>query len=87
MLLIILFFPWIGCHFSALGLKNGISFRFLSPSVGLGFTNLRGTTLSKIRGCTRPCPGFKIKAAWGGTPYNGLYGEAAPERGTFLSFK
>ena len=32
MLLIILFFPWIGCHFSALGLKKGISFRFLSPS-------------------------------------------------------
>ena len=31
MLWIILFFPWIGCHFSALGLKKGISFRFLSP--------------------------------------------------------
>ena len=26
-----LFFPWIGCHFSAVGLKKGISFRFLSP--------------------------------------------------------
>ena len=31
MLLIILFFPWIGCHFSAFGLKKGITFRFLSP--------------------------------------------------------
>ena len=42
MLLIILFFPWIGCHFLALGLKKGISFRF------------RGTPLSKIRGSTPP---------------------------------
>ena len=22
--------------------------------------------------------------SWGGTPYNGLYGEAPPERGTFF---
>ena len=31
MLIIVLFFHWIGCHFSALGLRKGISFRFLSP--------------------------------------------------------
>ena len=41
MLLIILFFPWIGCHFSALGLREGISFRFLSPSRHTPMQNLR----------------------------------------------
>ena len=24
------------------------------------------------------------REGWGGTPYNGLYGEAPPERGTFF---
>ena len=36
--------------------KKGISFRFLSPQIGLGFKNLRGTPLSKICGTTPPPP-------------------------------
>ena len=47
-------FPWIGCHFSGLGLEKGISFRFHSPWIGLGFKNLCGTPLSKIHGRTSP---------------------------------
>ena len=27
---------------------------------------------------------FSVKGPGGGTPYNGLYGEAPPERGTFF---
>ena len=40
-----------------MGLKKGISFRFVSPKMGLGFKNLRGTPLSKIFGSTSPPPG------------------------------
>ena len=37
-----------------MGLRKGISFRFVSPQIGLGFTNLRGTLPSKIRRSTPP---------------------------------
>ena len=34
----------------------------------------------KLSGCSHGCPGGEGR----GTPYNGLYGEAPPERGTFF---
>ena len=42
----------MGCHFSGLGLKKGVRFCFLSPQIGLGFKNLRGIPLFKIRAST-----------------------------------
>ena len=42
---------------------------------------------SRILRITRPVITWRITTPWGagggGTPYNGLYGEAPPERGTF----
>ena len=40
----------------------------------------------------RSCPVFlilgpKATGGGGGSPYNGLYGEASPERGTFFSLQ
>ena len=40
--------------------------------------DLHGTTLSHTT------PGEVLPYIPGGTPYNGLYGEAPPERGTFF---
>ena len=44
----------MGCHFSGLGLKKSVRFCFLSPQIGLGLKNLRGTPLSKIRTSASP---------------------------------
>ena len=53
--------PSLMCHFSGLGLKKGINFRFLSPYIGSGFKNLCSTPLHvrEIYGIMVPLGIFK----------------------------
>ena len=59
------------------------------PSTRTNATGTRSTSRSKCRSTSRlqtasTGKGEENSGEGGGTPYNGLYGEAPPERGTFF---